>query len=161
MQPPLPVTIHATYMFAAYLTGRRVCVYHGERLAVRIDIDSHCQSDAASQQSVAAAQAQGRGLSEPEQAAILSARSAQLRFPLNAPDFRGTGGGNGALADAHSILEVSERFRPTPLQNCLSTPELQGDSRGQWRVLRGGCQLETPGPARGGGAVADGGVPDG
>ena len=55
MQPPLPVTIHATYMFAAYLTGRRVCVYHGERLAVRIDIDSHCQSDAASQQSVAAA----------------------------------------------------------------------------------------------------------
>jgi hypothetical protein len=84
----------------------------------RIDIDSHCESDAASERAVAAANAEGRGLAEEEQAAIWAARTANLRFPRNSPDFRGTGGGNGALADAHSILEhrVAGRWLTAPYE---------------------------------------------
>ena len=54
---------------------------------------------------VARAQAEGRGLDAAEQAAIWAARTAKLRFPANAPDPFGTGGGNGALADAHTVVE--------------------------------------------------------
>lgn len=70
-----------------------------------IDIDSYCESDSASEQAVARAQAEGRGLTPEEQAVIWAARTQHLRFPKNSPDFRGTGGGNGALADAHTIVE--------------------------------------------------------
>jgi hypothetical protein len=36
---------------------------------------------------------------------VWAARTKGLRYPLNAPDFRGTGGGNGMLADAQTIVE--------------------------------------------------------
>ena len=45
------------------------------------------------------------------------------------------------------VAKVSRRFRLIPLQYCLFTPELQWQSRGQWRILQG-CKLETPGPGR-------------
>jgi hypothetical protein len=36
---------------------------------------------------------------------VWAARTKGLRHPKNAPDFRGTGGGNGILADAQTIVE--------------------------------------------------------
>ena len=68
-----------------------------------IDIDAHCESDAASQRAVAAAHAEGRGLVAEEQASIWAARTATLKFPANSPDFRGTGGGNGVLAGNYCV----------------------------------------------------------
>ncbi len=69
------------------------------------DIDSYCETDLASKLAVARAQAEGRGLTPDEQAVVWAARTKGLRHPKNAPDFRGTGGGNGILADAQTIVE--------------------------------------------------------
>jgi hypothetical protein len=49
-------------------------------------------------------------------------------------------GANDADLGNSSLPVVSERFPLTPLQNCLFTPELQWQSRGQRRILQGWVQ---------------------
>jgi hypothetical protein len=87
------MVLEGSYRAARYGEGRRGELMHEY---ARTDVDGHCATDAASADAIAAAQREGRPLTEEESTAVLSARRAAGMDP-----------GRAELADAHAVLDAS------------------------------------------------------